>query len=68
MACALVSSVSMADIALAATLPTPFSESHLVIYSIAALKACWLWRSNVRASAVAIVQSELSGMAVVLEE
>jgi len=37
------------------------------ISSIAALRACWLWRSNVRASAVAILQSELFGMTVVLE-
>jgi hypothetical protein len=34
-ACAFVSSVSMAVIALSATLPTPLSESHLVTSSMA---------------------------------
>ncbi|MNY38693.1 hypothetical protein D3C86_1733340 [compost metagenome] len=64
---AFVSSVSMAAIALAATHPTPFSESHLVISSIAAPRACWLCRSNVSASAVATLECELSDMAIVPE-
>jgi hypothetical protein len=66
-ACPFVSNVSMAAIALAATLPTPFSESHLVTSSIAAHMACWLCKSKVSASAVAILFSELSGTAIVLE-
>jgi len=40
MACAFVSSVSMAAMALAATPPTPFSESHLITSSIEAARAC----------------------------
>lgn len=66
-ACAFVSSVSMAIIALSATPPTPLSESYLVTSSMAADKACWLCRSNVSASAVAMSASELSDMAIVLE-
>lgn len=66
-ACAFVSSVSMAVIALSATLPTPLSESHFITSSMAAAKACWLCRSNVNASAVAMWTSELSDMAIVLE-
>ena len=57
-ALAFVSKVSMAAIALSATASTPFSESHLVTSSIAAPRACWLCRSNVRASAVAMLELE----------
>jgi len=64
---AFVSSVSMAPIALAATLLTPFSESHFVTSSMAAHMACWLCRSSVRASAMAMLASELSGMGIILE-
>jgi hypothetical protein len=67
MACAFLSSVSMAPMALAATLSTPFSEIHLVTSSSAAARACWLCRSSVRASAVAMLASELSGMGLILE-
>lgn len=52
----------MAPTAFSATASTPFSESHFVISSIAAARACWLCRSNVRASAVATLESELFGM------
>lgn len=62
---AFLSSVSMAPIALAATLSTPFSEIHLVTSSRAAARACWLCRSSVRASAVAMLASELSDMEIV---
>ena len=58
----------MAAAAFIATLSTSFSKSHLVISSIATPRACWLCRSNVRASAVAIAQSGSSGMTVVLDE
>lgn len=64
---AFVSSVSIAVIAFAATLPTPFSYSHLVTSSIAAAKACWLCRSRASASTVAMFASELFGMAIVLD-
>lgn len=57
----------MAAVALAAILPSPFLESHPVISSIAAAKPCWLCRSKVSASAVAMLASELSGMAIVPE-
>ena len=67
MARALLSSVSMAPIALEATLSTPFSEIHLVTSSRAAARACWLCRRSVRASAVTMLASELSGMGKVLE-
>lgn len=67
MARAFLSSVSMAPSALAATLSTPFSEIHLVTSSRAAANACWLCSNSVRASAVAMLASELSGMAIVLE-
>lgn len=58
----------MAANALPATFSTPLSESHVVISSIAAPRACWLCSSNVSASAVAILQSELSSMVAVPEE
>ena len=62
-----MSKVPMAASALVETLPAPFSESHLVTSSMAAPKACWLCKSKVSASAVAMLASELFGMAIVLE-
>lgn len=38
----------------AATISTPFSESHLVTSSMAAHMACWLYKSSVSASGVAL--------------
>lgn len=39
----------------AATISTPFSESHLVTSSMAAHMACWLYKSSVSASGVALL-------------
>lgn len=63
---AFVSKVCIAAIALSTTLSAPFSESSLTTSSIAAAKACWLCRSNVIASAVAMWTSEFPHIALVL--
>ena len=67
MAEAFTSSVSSAAMALLCASGEPDVLADKATSSIAAARACWLCRSNVSASAVTMLASELFGMAIVLE-
>ena len=64
---AFASRVSSAVTAFSCTSGEPVDFAHAATSSIAAASACWLCKSKVRTSAVAMWASELSVMAVVLE-
>lgn len=67
MADAFASSVSSATMALLCDSGEPDVLAHTAISSMAAARACWLYRSKVSASAVAILAAGLSDMSIALE-
>jgi hypothetical protein len=67
MADAFRSMVSSAATALSCAAGEPADFAHKETSSIAEAKACWLCKSKVRTSAIAIVAWLLSGMDVILE-
>jgi len=67
MANAFSSSVCNAVVAFSWISLDPLALTHRATSSIAEARACWLCRSNVSASAVAMLASELVGTVVVLE-